>query len=676
MDNTELKRCLHSWHDPHYPHVHPDIEPDCGCGSVSPSDDPYWRFRSENRPKGMSQVDWLWLNYKQYNVANEPSQLPSDRLLLTEKAITSLIRKATGGGVTGLLLEDDPADPKKVLLKGLAVNGEAITMVSMPKEEHIATFCHRRVTSEDVSRGATLTIGEEALVITTNLGTVCMVGLKSLGLRVSGKPTDTVHTDVTDGVVSCTLKVDEVNNLASPVRIQRNSLGIWNELRLDNTGSGVKLEATPDGLKASITIEGADAPIRFAQLTIDEYLALGEGYQKNVLYIITDRPFMYLNGMRYGVYMLPGDYPIVSLTYDKESMTLYYKKADGTDIQPLVLGAASAEQNGMMTVEQYEDLQKLLKALEGVDSVQEYVKGQVKTAGLRLKKEKSDTEGKIKISLLDGDGNELSHIQLAKEVKLKKARLRKAKEDDLLEGGLFYESNVEVGDYVMIFTLTDGQKIWADVNALSDVYEGLDSKTVSTKINKKNRTVKASVILPEDEKILSASAEGLRTKLSVKRVKNKITVYGNTEEDKDKIGEFVISDQLLEYTFVKKAVEKTKEDFPPAYVNGAEYDELKNPVIPGHAYVVLTMGIDSGDTANSYKYNLYIDVTMMIETVGISSDCGNLITMGTDGRLYAAQRWRTPKQTLDCEDPGNVAPGEDGCDCEQAKDCLWYDKKP
>ena len=140
-------------------------------------------IKSEDRPKGMSQLDWLWLNYKLFNVQNEASEVPSERVILTEQAITNLVRKATGGGITTLRFEENPDDTTTMRLMGQAVNGEVLTIVVIPKEEHIISFANRKVTQTDVDNGCGYVAGTDVLAITTNLGKVYMVSLTDLDLQ-------------------------------------------------------------------------------------------------------------------------------------------------------------------------------------------------------------------------------------------------------------------------------------------------------------------------------------------------------------------------------------------------------------------------------------------------------------------------------------------------------------
>lgn len=592
-------------------------------------------IKSEDRPKGMSQLDWLWLNYKLFNVQNEASEVPSERVILTEQAITNLVRKATGGGITTLRFEENPDDTTTMRLMGQAVNGEVLTIVVIPKEEHIISFANRKVTQTDVDNGCGYVAGTDVLAITTNLGKVYMVSLTDLDLQISGGETDTVYSEVIKGVVTANVKIDSNNNTKSAVELKNTNKGLYTELKLDDASTGVKLEIGPNGLKASIPVEGSEAaPISFSQLTMDEYLILGKP-AANTIYFITDKPFIYFNGMRYGVNILPGEYPIVSLTYDGDSMRIYYKKGDGSDIQVLDLGAVSAERNGMFTKEQYTEFQRLLKAVGSIDSIADYVQAAIKTAAFSLEKG-IEVNKKVPLILKDGNQNILSTVYLDSEDYLSFAEQRAATTDDVInaakKGVLIRE-----GQSILILTLASGDLVYVDLAGLVDAYSG--EKTNTIQVSVADYRVSANVILPADEKILYESTEGLTSRIAVKQHHKTISIYGKTDNPEDKLGEFSLNDQLLSYAVLHDFNADMLNMYPPAQVDGEEYDSVENPVYFGYTYIVLTMGIDTGDSSTSYKYNLYLSITKFLDEIVVSHDEDNILTRGSDGHLYATLAW-------------------------------------
>lgn len=589
---------------------------------------------SENRPKHMTQLDWLWFNYKYFNVQNEPSEIPSDRIILTEQAITNLVRRATGGGITKLILEENPDAPEQMRLVGYAVNGEALTMVTMPKEEHIISFANRQVTQVDVDNNCGYVAGTEVLAITTNLGKTYMVSLGDLNLQLSGKETDTVLAEVNKGVITANVKIDENINSQSAVELKTTNKGIYSQLKIDDSATGVKLEITEKGLKASLPVTGSGVPIQFAQLTMDEYMAL-ETPVENTIYFITDQPFIYLNGVRYGANILPGEYPIVSLLYDEECMSIFYKKADGSDIQKMELGPVSEEKNGMLTKDQWASIQGLLKAVGDISDIKKYVSEVVKTAAFSL--EKGETENnQTPLILKDGVGNVLSTVMIDDENYLSFAEQRAATTEDIIAAaakGML----VKEGEALLILTLTSGDKVYVSLSEVADIYTGESTNTIRLVVDKYK--IKADVILPADEKILFESVNGLSARISIKQNQKTITLYGKTETEEDKLGEFKLNDQLLGYRVLRNYNEEMLNQLPPAQVDGADYDAVENPVYFGNTYLVLTMGIDTNDSSTSYRYHYYLNISGFLDEILLSSDEDNILSKGKDGHLYATVQW-------------------------------------
>ena len=89
------------------------------------------------RPHGMSQLDYLWVNFGGYKVSNEASSIPQEDVILTEQALTGLIQKSTSGGITALTFREHPTKTDTMELIGTSINGSVLTVVEMPKEVHV-----------------------------------------------------------------------------------------------------------------------------------------------------------------------------------------------------------------------------------------------------------------------------------------------------------------------------------------------------------------------------------------------------------------------------------------------------------------------------------------------------------------------------------------------------------
>ncbi len=590
---------------------------------------------SENRPSGMSQLDWLWSNYSSYNVQSEASDIPSSRALLTEEAITDLIQSISGGdGITKLTFEESPDDTSIMRLVGYGSNGSQLTLVTIPKEEHIISFVNRQVTQTDVDNGCSYVAGTDVLAITTNLDNTYMVSLKDLDIKLSGSETNTVYSEVINGVVTANVKIDENYNANDAVKLKTSTNGLYVKLDIDESTTGVSLEVSEDGLKAAIPMAGdATIPIQFDHMTLDEYLV--SKVVENTIYFITDFPYIYLNNVRYGINLPSGTYPIISLGYDVERMELYYKTSDSESTQVIALGPVSTESNGMMTSDQYSELLRLSEALGDIDSVAEYVDKVNRTSAASLEIGEI-INNQIPILLKDGNGDPLSTIYLDKENYLTFAEQRAATATEVEEAAK-KEVTITEGTPILVLTLANEDIVYVNLAELSDIYTGINSDTISLNIS--NYTAEADIILPGDEKILYKTSSGLAAKISVVQDQSIVSIYGKTETEEDLLGKFSLNETLLGYAVLHNFNEQMLNTYPPYQVNGAAYDADENPIYYGHTYIVLTMGINAEDSDTSYQHNLYIDITVLLEEVKISEDEDNILTQGSDGHLYATVAW-------------------------------------
>ena len=139
-------------------------------------------MNKNNRPQGMSQLDYLWLNYGGYQIGSTPSSIPQKNIILNELAVTSLIKNATNGGIMSLHYEEHPTDNTLVRLVGKSIDGDAVTFVDMPKEVHVQSFTGREVNSQDIANGCNYPLKTKVISIVLSNGKEYLVNLDSLGL--------------------------------------------------------------------------------------------------------------------------------------------------------------------------------------------------------------------------------------------------------------------------------------------------------------------------------------------------------------------------------------------------------------------------------------------------------------------------------------------------------------
>lgn len=583
------------------------------------------------RPHGMSQLDYLWVNFGGYKVSNEASSIPQEDVILTEQALTDLIQKSTSGGITALTFREHPTKTDTMELIGTSINGSVLTVVEMPKEVHVQSFSHRTVTQTDIDNGVPYPINSEVLSIVLTNGTEYLVSLEELNLVIRGGDTDTISTNVTNGVVNSHLKIDAGNNSISVVEIKSNSNGIYSNLKISQKSTGLELTKEEDGLSGRIPLGTTGYSIKFDQMTLSQYQAL-ETKDPSTLYFITDKPYIYLGGTRYGVDMNPGEVPIVSLVYDADHMLLSYKKADGSDIQQIHMGPADENTPGMMSTETYIELQELKKALDGIVNVKEYIAEEVSKAAFSIEFG-DESNGTKPLNLKNGKGDIISSINIDVESYLEFGVSKIADAQDVEDSG----GTVQEGHQILVLTLTSGNKIYIDLNQLVDVYTGLNTKSITLSVS--NNQISANLNISKDDQILYIYDDGVRAHFQIVRQPGKILFYGKTQTDTDKLAEIQLADTVITTAFIEKATEETYTKYPPRYIDSKPYDQLTNPIVLGTPYFIIVFGSDTGDSSTSYQYNDYISINPILNTLVLSPNEGNIITRDENGYLYGSINW-------------------------------------
>ena len=586
------------------------------------------------RPAGMSQLDYLWLNFGGRQIATEVSPNPSDDVLLSEKAITTLVQNLQNSGVaiTSLMYDKDPDNPGMMRLTGQSINGSLVTVVRMPEEVHVAGFVGRRATQADIDNGFKFPINSQLLAITLTNGEEFLVSLEELNLVITGGETDTIFNEVTNGVVKSDVKLDRGNNELSVVKVKKSSSGIYAHLEISDDQTGIELVKERGALKARMPIGTTGYSLKVDNMTLAEYMNIPIK-DSGTLYFITDVPYIFLGTRRYGVNIEPGDAPIVSLVYDPDTLTLAYKRSDESDIRLVKLGPVSEIQNGMMTRQQYADLLKLKIALDDIISVKDYVSEQVGTAGFKLEwgEEKARTK---KLLLKNEFGDEISSVEVDKENFLDFAESRKATSEDVIQAaksGLL----IEEGEQIFIFTLTSGDKVYASVKELVDTYTGKNTKTINLQISPTNQ-ISADVNISDNDKMLFAYNDGLASHLQIVRQPGKVIFYGKTLSQEDKLGEFNLADPRIKTIFVASLTEEIAAEYKPRLVDGKEYDRLTNPVKLGEPYLIECFGSETQDPSKDFRYNDYISVLPMVNSFTLSPKEGNILSRDENGYLYAS----------------------------------------
>ena len=107
------------------------------------------------RPQGMSQLDYLWTHFGGYEIKDS-----SDSILLTEEAISNLIKESSNRAITKLTYSDNT-------IKGYTDSG-IVSTIKLPQEIHVSQFTSRTVTQEDINNGYQFEKGSTVLSLVLN----------------------------------------------------------------------------------------------------------------------------------------------------------------------------------------------------------------------------------------------------------------------------------------------------------------------------------------------------------------------------------------------------------------------------------------------------------------------------------------------------------------------------
>ena len=135
-------------------------------------------------------------------------------------------------------------------------------------------------------------------------------------------------------------------------------------------------------------------------------------------------------------------------------MTLKYGTSENLEV--LYLGPASEKENGMMSKDDYAELQKLKLALDGIVSVKQIINDEVDKLGASISYG-AILENKRPLYLKNGKGDILSTVWTDVETYLANSLSKHADANDVIDANKAGVA-LEEGDKIIILTLTNGDK--------------------------------------------------------------------------------------------------------------------------------------------------------------------------------------------------------------------------
>lgn len=569
-----------------------------------------------NKPQGMSQLDYLWLNFGGYQIGTSPSSTPQQNVILNELAVTSLIKNATNGGILSLEYKEHPTDTNLIQLIGKSVDGQIVTFVDMPKEVHVQSFVGRTVNSVDIDNGCQYPFGTKVISIVLTNGKEFLVSLDSLGLVLSGAETKTTISEIKDGKVYNHVKINKAS--LSVVELTESSYGLAAQLNISPDKTGVQLIKADNGLKAQIPLGETGSYIKFNRLSINAYMAL-VNKDDSTVYFITDRPYIFVGSQKYGVEL--DEIGITALAYDSDNMTLTYSTPEGNRSISL---AATDEKGGMMSKTDYAELQRLKSALDGIVSVQDYLQSEVDKLGASISYGEI-LENKRPLYLKNSNGDILSTIWTDVETYLANSISKSASESDVIEAATAGVL-IEEGDKIMVLSLTNGDKHYIK---LQDLVVSQSFNNSNTIIFNNSETGTSADLKLSDNKILYITEEGLSANINIVRENEFIKVYGYQKDERYVLGTFATPTKELQSTlFISNINIDQIKQYPPNYVNWNP-DES---VIIGNDYYLLFYKDVNGDTQIYY-------ISIEKPSIQISNIEGNLLKRDENGDYYVLFEW-------------------------------------
>lgn len=245
------------------------------------------------KPNGMSQLDYLWTYFSPYVISNSVSDVPSDEVILTEKAI---IDKVNNNHSLELFTQKD-LDYYKLFLKNH--QGELLSELTLEKGAKLIKCEKRRGSHEDVDKGIVQNLNEPYIYLQDSLGQEFYV-LLSDPIEYQGQETKSILTTIVDNKIASQIKLDNPI-VEKSVELKETENGITANLVIDSeTNSSIQIIKSNKGISCQYKWEDEIYNIKFKTLKIEEYNLL-PSIDQGTLYFIHNVPCIYFRNIRYGI---------------------------------------------------------------------------------------------------------------------------------------------------------------------------------------------------------------------------------------------------------------------------------------------------------------------------------------------------------------------------------------
>ena len=265
------------------------------------------------RPRNMSQLDYLWTTYGSYKVSNEVDT--ENDSIPTSSAIRNYIT-SIGEGIAEL--DSEEIDGYKIKIIGKNPSGQEVSSIQIDSDTKISSFLRHVATQTDVDNELANYVGEHWLVLKTNTGMEYWASVDDLFIR--GQESDTIINQTEDGKISSSVKI---NNpiINKSVDLKTSTSGLWADLVINpNTKSRTIIVKGNNGIECKFNWEGTETPVALKSFdTFDEYQLTT--IDPGTIYLVKDVKSIYFGGIKYSSAGIdPQDYYTKDKVYNKEQV--------------------------------------------------------------------------------------------------------------------------------------------------------------------------------------------------------------------------------------------------------------------------------------------------------------------------------------------------------------------
>lgn len=246
-------------------------------------------------PKGMSQLDYLWTNFKGFQVSDGISEPLDPNGLVSEQTLFDYLTKYSQDFLVSFETREVEG---QIELVGISNTGAEICIVKFPVEEYLVNSEIILATQVELDNNVATEAGEPLLVLTMLSGKQYYTSLNQF--KYTGIITNSIHTIVKDSKIESHLRLDK--SVDTPViNFEVTKEGLRIDLDINPEDKQLKLIRTENGLDVSRTFDdGNEVQLKIVDWA--EYALIQNGnLVPGTLYFVTDMNTVYLNGIQYGL---------------------------------------------------------------------------------------------------------------------------------------------------------------------------------------------------------------------------------------------------------------------------------------------------------------------------------------------------------------------------------------